>query len=125
MNLLGLITRALLLLALLGTASVPSGFMRAQGPEGLRLVLCTADGPQEITLAPDGTTQDTPAPDSDDTRGPACLLSGVVPLLASVATMDAPLSHPLPLTPWRHAHQTWSRAPPHYRAPARAPPLPA
>ncbi|TDK42379.1 DUF2946 family protein [Antarcticimicrobium luteum] len=44
----------MLLLALLGTATVPNGLMRAQGPDGMRLVLCTSDGTQEVWLTDDG-----------------------------------------------------------------------
>ena len=54
MTIWGLILRALLLLALLATMSVPNGFMRASGPDGMGRVLCTAEGPQEILLDPSG-----------------------------------------------------------------------
>ncbi|MET4104303.1 hypothetical protein ABIE58_003754 [Roseovarius sp. MBR-78] len=72
MNLVGLITRALLLLALLGTGSVPEGMMRAGGADGMRLVLCTTDGPQEAWLTDDGRT--IPVEDHDtDHDQPHCV----------------------------------------------------
>ena len=72
MHLVGLITRALLLLALLGTGSVPEGMMRAGGADGMRLVLCTTDGPQEVWLTDDGRT--IPVEDHDtDHDQPHCV----------------------------------------------------
>ena len=72
MHLVGLITRALLLLALLGTGSVPEGMMRAGGADGMRLVLCTTDGPQEVWLTDDGRT--IPIEDHDtDHDQPHCV----------------------------------------------------
>ena len=74
MNLLGLITRALLLLALIGSATVPDGLMRAQGPDGLQLVLCTPDGTQEVWLTDDGEV--IPVEDGQpvqDHDGPHCV----------------------------------------------------
>lgn len=123
MSLLGLITRALPLLALLGSATVPDGFMRAQGPEGLRLVLCTPDGTQEVWLTDDGEVipveEDHPGQDHD---GPHCVQVNVAGLGA--APDPGPLIR-LPLWPMapprvaaqrpdsqNHFHQNRSRAPP-------------
>lgn len=64
MHLVGIITRALLLLALLGIGSVPEGMMRAGGADGMRLVLCTTEGPQEVWLSDDGRT--TPINEHDN-----------------------------------------------------------
>lgn len=84
MSLVGLITRSLLLLALLGSATVPDGLMRAQGPDGFRLVLCTPDGTQEVWLTDDGEVipveDDQPAQDHDS---PHCLQVSVARLAAA------------------------------------------
>lgn len=66
MHPIALILRALVILALLGTASVPQGMMRAPGPDGARLVLCTPDGVKEIWLRDDGTVRPVEAPDRSD-----------------------------------------------------------
>ncbi|MFC3613640.1 hypothetical protein ACFORG_07690 [Lutimaribacter marinistellae] len=54
MHLAGFISRALFVLALICSATVPDGFMRAQGPGGMSLVLCTTDGTQEVWLTDTG-----------------------------------------------------------------------
>lgn len=72
MHLVGLITRALLFLALLGTGSVPEGMMRAGGAEGMRLVLCTTDGPQVVWLTDDGRTIPVEDHDTEHDR-PHCV----------------------------------------------------
>lgn len=121
MTIRGLMPRALLLLALLGTMSVPSGFMRASGPEGMVLVLCTPDGPQEIMLDPSGNpVRDT---GSDDTAA-ACVLSGVVPVLVPALALIRTEGVSHMVRPWRHRHQVSARAPPRRAATPRAPPVP-
>ena len=95
---LSLITRALLLLALLGSSTVPDGLMRAQGPEGMRLVLCTPDGTQEVWLTDAGeiipAEDDQPA--QDDHGGPHCVQVSVA---GSAPTANADLLIYLPLRP--------------------------
>ena len=54
MVLLRFITRALLMLALIGSVTVPDGFMRVSGPDGVRLILCTSAGVQEVLLTDAG-----------------------------------------------------------------------
>lgn len=123
MPLLGLITRALLLLALFGTGSVPDGTMRVARAEGMRLVLCTTEGTQEVWLGDDGKV--TPVGEGQtgqDHDGQHCVQ-------VSVAGTEAP---PYPgtlirLPPWPmaspmiaaqrpvsqyHFHRNRSRAPP-------------
>ncbi|MCI5112436.1 MAG: hypothetical protein MRY75_17970 [Marivita sp.] len=123
MNLSGLITRALLFLALLGSATVPDGFMRAQGPDGLRLVLCTPDGTQEVWLTDEGDVipveDDHPAQGHD---GPHCVQVSVAGLEAA-PNPDPLIRLPLwPMAPPRvtaqrpvsqiYFHHNRSRAPP-------------
>lgn len=58
-----LILRSLLLIAILVAGTLPAGMMRVaadHGP-GMRLVLCTDTGPQEVWMAQDGTV--TPVKD--------------------------------------------------------------
>lgn len=50
----GMMTRTLLLLSLLLAGMVPDGMMRQAGPDGMRLVLCTSEGTQEVWLTDDG-----------------------------------------------------------------------
>lgn len=127
MPFLGTMTRALLLLALIGTGLVPSGFMRVSGPEGMRLVLCTGDGPQEIFVDARGA----PIPDDDpggapgeDHRTASCILSGLVPTLSPEAVLATVQAQARRLTPWRRVHLVPARGPPLRLAAARAPPRP-
>ena len=127
MPFLGTITRALLLLALIGTSIVPNGFMRVSGPEGMRLVICTGDGPQEITVDASGETipdDDTGDAPGEDHRSASCILSGLVPTLVpdlTVARLEGAARH---LILWRREHQILARGPPLRIAAARAPPRP-
>ncbi|MDX2484534.1 MAG: hypothetical protein QNK42_12830 [Pseudodonghicola sp.] len=75
MHLAVLITRALLFLALLGSATVPTGLMRAQGPDGMRLVICTPDGTQEVwlTSAGEALPVEDHQPDRGDHHGSNCV----------------------------------------------------
>nr|WP_245216484.1 hypothetical protein [Sagittula salina] len=118
-----MISRALLLVALLGTATVPSGFMRASGPGGMRLVLCTPDGPQEVWLTEAGEV--VPVDDRQDHDPPQCIQ-------VSVAGTDMPprFGALIRLPPWPTApplafdqRATAQANPNHHRA--RAPPFPA
>ena len=121
MTYLGTITRALLLLALIGTGIVPTGFMRVSGPEGTRLVICTGDGPQEIIVDPSGAPIPDDAP-GEDHRTASCILSGLVPTLTPELTVAPLQAAPRPLTLWRGEHQIPARGPPLRVAAARAPP---
>ncbi|WP_417714709.1 DUF2946 family protein [Pseudophaeobacter arcticus] len=125
MSLTGLITRALLLLALFGSASVPDGFMRAQGPEGLRLVLCTPDGTQEVWLTDDGEV--IPVEDGQTGHnhdGPHCVQVSVAGLGA--APDPGPLIRlPLwPMAPPRVAAQRPESQNHFQHKRSRAPPFP-
>ena len=119
----GLIIRALLLLALFGTATVPDGFMRSAAPDGLRIVLCMEDGPREVWLTEAGEV--VPVDDHQDHDQPHCIQ-------VSVAGTDLPPHFGalirLPLWPTAPPQADDQRAtaqtnPNHHRA--RAPPLPA
>lgn len=57
-----IVLRALMVIALLGLATVPDGMMRARGADGFKLVLCTENGAQEVWLNADGAA--VPAPDN-------------------------------------------------------------
>ncbi|EBA08010.1 DUF2946 family protein [Sagittula stellata] len=121
------ITRALLLLGLIGTSVVPTGFMRVSGPEGIRLVICTGDGPQEITVdasgapIPDDDTGDAP---DEDHRSASCILSGLVPTLVPDLTVVRLKGAAHRVNLWRREHQILARGPPLRIAAARAPPRP-
>lgn len=119
----GLIIRALLLLALLGTATVPDGFMRSAAPDGLRIVLCMEDGPREVWLTEAGDV--VPVDDHEDRDPTHCVQ-------VSVAGTDLP-----PLTGAIIRLPRWPTAPPSAgdrpaaaqqtpnRHRVRAPPIPA
>ncbi|MDE4142714.1 MULTISPECIES: DUF2946 family protein [Rhodobacterales] len=123
---LSLITRALLLLALLGSSTVPDGLMRAQGPEGMRLVLCTPDGTQEVWLTDAGeiipAEDDQPA--RDDHGGPHCVqvsVAGTVPSANVGLLIQMPL-RPLALPTGSAQRPVSLDLPNQHRS--RAPPLP-
>lgn len=120
-----ILLRAVLVLALLGTGTVPQGMMRAATGDGLRMVICTDGGLREVLIAADGTI--TPAgsqPDSDPDHGgmPCLVISQTMPDHAP-ALCPAPL--PLPrdaaLTHHHDLHLPPATAPP--CAQPRAPPL--
>lgn len=121
MTIRGLIPRALLLLALLGTMSVPNGFMRASGPEGLVLVLCTPEGPQEIVLDPSGSPVRDTGSENDAT---ACVLSGVVPILLPALSLVQVERVTHMVSSWPRRHQASGHSPPRRTATPRAPPVP-
>ncbi|EEX11741.1 conserved hypothetical protein [Citreicella sp. SE45] len=123
MRFLGVITRALLLLALIGTGIVPTGFMRVSGPEGMRLVLCTGDGPREIVVDASGAPIPEEAPDKDH-RTASCILSGLMPPLSPDLVVAPPEETARRLVLWRREHQILARGPPLRIAAARAPPRP-
>ncbi|MDE4273104.1 hypothetical protein PXK58_00160 [Phaeobacter gallaeciensis] len=123
---LSLITRALLLLALLGSSTVPDGLMRAQGPEGMRLVLCTPDGTQEVWLTDAGEIipAEDEQPARDDHDGPHCVqvsVAGTVPSSNVGLLIQMPL-RPLAL-PTGSAQRPVSQDLPNQHR-SRAPPLP-
>lgn len=49
----------LLFVALILSGSVPQGMMRSAGADGMRLVLCTPDGPRDVWMTPAGDIRDT------------------------------------------------------------------
>lgn len=67
--------RALLLLSMLLSATVPQGMMRVSSADGMQMVLCTEDGPQQMLLMPDGTLREVPVGDTD--HAGACLAISV------------------------------------------------
>lgn len=117
------------MLALIGSATVPDGFMRVSGPDGVRLILCTSAGVQEVLLTDAGEvialSDAEPghrAPISHD--GSAC-----VPI--SVAGAPTP-PHPVELAgvllrldvSFGMAGQWSGATKPAKRHPTRAPPVP-
>lgn len=81
-----LLLRSLLLIALALMATVPSGMMRIKGDGGMRLVLCTGDGPQEVWLDARGIPS---TPEHEDHHSPRCVqvhltapVPGFVPVVA-------------------------------------------
>ncbi|MFN6951118.1 MAG: hypothetical protein ACK4NE_00785 [Albidovulum sp.] len=61
------IATLLTLISLVLTAVVPQGMMRVADGDGVRLLLCTEDGPREIWLG-SGEGPSEPVPVSDDNR---------------------------------------------------------
>lgn len=122
MYLVGLIARALLLLALLGSGTVPPGMMRAGLVDGMRLVLCTSDGLQEVWLTGDGRTN--PVEDRDTGHDqPRCVqvsissvdLTPPQPAAIAFDLRAADLVSPTPAISARQPAQSYNRA----RAPPR------
>lgn len=126
MHLATLITRALLVLALLGPATVPTGMMRAQGPDGMRLVICTPDGTREVLLTNDGEVHpvEDHQPDGGGHDGSDCIQ-------ISVTGAEAPprLGAAIRLSLWPTAPPAVTAQRPTAHAPlarhrTRAPPVP-
>lgn len=71
-----ILLRAVLMLALLAAGTVPQGMMRASDGDGMRMVICTDDGPREMLIAADGVVKPAPPqPDSEaEGHGMACLV---------------------------------------------------
>ncbi len=123
-----MLLRSLLVIALTLAGTVPAGMMRVSGGDGLRLVLCTPDGTQEVWLADDGTVTPVDEPGEDDSRGHRPSHCVQVTLFADGGGGD--LSEPIalglrPASLPSVSHQT-TRAPTPTRSNlCRAPPLPA
>ena len=122
MYLVGLITRALLLLALLSCGTVPSGMMRAGLVDGMRLVLCTSDGPQEVWLTGDGRTNPVEDRDTGHDQSHCVQVSissvDLTPPQPAAIAFDlraADLVSPAPAISARQPAQSYNRA----RAPPR------
>lgn len=106
----GIITRTLLLLSLLLAGLVPSGMMRQAGADGMRLVLCTADGVQEVWLSENGDT--TPVdPDGDASKGhkPHCVQVNLIAQSEAIPSVHAPANQAVPLAAPPITHQVLSR----------------
>lgn len=71
-----ILLRAVLMLALLATGTVPQGMMRASDGDGMRMVICTDGGPRDMLITADGVA--TPAPPKPDSgaegHGMACIV---------------------------------------------------
>lgn len=94
------ISLALVLLALFLGATVPKGMMQVADAGGMRLVLCTTDGPREMVLAEDGTIHEIPVGNHDGSGDSPCLavslsfaglqVAGVPALMQTAATALSP-----------------------------------
>ena len=79
-----------LLLSLAFSGVVPQGMMRVAGEDGVRLVLCTEEGPRDLWLAPDGSMSErAPLPEKNHEVG-KCLAVGY----AFAAVQAAALADP-------------------------------
>lgn len=66
--------RGLLLLSLFLSGIVPDGMMRQAEAAGIRLVLCTGEGTQEVWLTPDGQSRPvTPADTNEAAHKQQCI----------------------------------------------------
>lgn len=119
-----ILARTLLLLALLLAGMVPDGMMRQAGADGMRLVLCTSDGAQEVWLSEDGrATPVDPDQDGKTAHKPHCVQ---VNLIAQAAVIPAavPLSGlVLPVLVSGAAHQVLARQVAGDTRRTRAPPI--
>lgn len=59
------VLRALLLVSLILSGTVPQGMMRTASVDGMQLVLCTPEGPKEVWMGAEGEIHDT-LPASDE-----------------------------------------------------------
>lgn len=109
----------MLLASLLLMATVPQGMMRIRGADGMRVVLCTSDGPSEIWIGTDGTPVDAP---EHDQSAPHCVQVQAADLEAQVHTAvlrDANFIHTVLI---RARDQIAARTPPVNQTGPRSPP---
>lgn len=69
----GAILRVLLLVALIVAGTVPQGLMRMARADGIELVLCTPDGPQDLWITADGENHEDQPTQEEEHPGPKCL----------------------------------------------------
>lgn len=106
----GILTRALLLLSLLLAGMVPDGMMRQAGADGMRLVLCTTDGVQEVWLSEDGeTTPVDPAQDRKTSHKSQCVQVNLIAQTASIPGAEPLVVRLLPGVVSGTTHQVLSR----------------
>jgi len=123
------LVRIVSLVALLIGGTVPTGMMRiSQAGEGLRMVLCTPEGPKEFWLAEDGNVapiSDTRPQDGKDHAPSACVQITLMGL-DRVSPGPDPFrwAHAFTL-PWRFVDQIVHRPARERPQRSRAPPLPA
>ncbi|NIZ12986.1 hypothetical protein [Phaeobacter sp. HF9A] len=119
--------RLLLLVALLFAGTVPAGMMpvSAADGDGMRLVLCTDEGPREVWLAADGTVTEATDSEDDGHRSYHCVQ-------VSLFTPDWALPDPEPLATLlrpaerrAHRHQVACALRLSRGHPCRAPPVSA
>ncbi|MDV7270182.1 hypothetical protein RYZ20_04615 [Thioclava sp. A2] len=113
----------LLLLALIVAGSVPEGMMRVADGSGLRLVLCTPEGPREIWMDAKGVAHDrAPLPDQNHETG-KCL--SVTMAFAAVQSDLGTLAEPAHFDRFRPdlTAPRPATAPPQHRPQPRAPPV--
>lgn len=113
----------LLLVPFLLAQLVAQGAMPEFGQDGLRMVLCTGNGPQTFNVSQDGTL--TPAPDSHppQTSMPECPWA-LISDRALAKNTALPVANRLwtPSQTYRAAHQTLAANPIAHWHPTRAPP---
>lgn len=120
----GILTRALLLLSLLLAGMVPDGMMRQAGADGTRLVLCTADGVQEVWLSENGeTTPADPERDGKTAHKSHCVQVNLIAQIASIPAVDPLIMRVLPGVLSGSTHQVLSRQIAGYARRTRAPPV--
>lgn len=88
-----------LLLALILSGTVPQGFMRSKGADGMTIVLCTADGPTEVWLSADGDVQKEAPVDHSSPEISDCL--GITLSLVLVQSWFETLVYPAEFSPYR------------------------
>jgi len=69
----GAMLRILLLVALMVAGTVPHGLMRMARADGIKLVLCTPDGPKELWMTADGEIHEDQPTHEEEHSGPQSL----------------------------------------------------
>lgn len=82
-----------LLLAIFLSGVVPQGFMRIADVDGMKLVLCTPEGPSEVWLTDDGRMQEKQPANHPEQKVSNCLAItlSLVALQAWLSTLAAPI----------------------------------
>lgn len=116
--------RTLLLLSLLLAGMVPDGMMRQAGADGMHLVLCTADGVQEVWLSEDGkTTPVDPDQDGKTAHKPHCVQVNLIAQAAALPAVEPLIVRVLPVAVSGATHQVLSRQVAGDARRTRAPPV--
>ncbi|MBU2980993.1 hypothetical protein KO498_04115 [Lentibacter algarum] len=85
--------KCVLLLALIMAGAIPVGFMRIATTDGMKLVLCTSDGPTEVWMTDEGDVIDSQPVkhQPEDQNGCATVVLSLVMVQAWITAVSSPV----------------------------------